>query len=294
MPRGRQGGQGVGDVVLAGQLPLDGALLRAVEQHGEARAVFAEQARLPLAAGAGGLHRGPAAHLQHPLEGGFRRGVDDQALAGDGAHQMVELPLDGRQIREDVGVVVFKVVEDRRARAVVDELAALVEEGAVVLVGLDHEKRRAAEARGHREVLRHAADQKARAHPGVFQHPGQHAAGGGLAVGAGHRQHPAALQHVVGQPLRAADVGQAGVEYMLHRRVAARQGVADHHQVRRRLQLRRVVALGQLDALGLQLGAHRRIDVGVGAGDAVAEFLGQHRQRAHEGAADAENVDMHG
>src|SRR5690606_36829707 len=35
-------------------------------------------------------------------------------------------------------------------------------------------------------------------------------------------------------------------------------------------------------------------DVGIGAGDAVAKFLGQHRERTHEGAADAENVDMHG
>ncbi|MCY1438474.1 hypothetical protein D9M71_546760 [compost metagenome] len=127
----------------------------------------------------------------------------------------------------------------------------------------------------------------------MLQHPGQHAAGGGLAVGAGRGKHPAALQHVVGQPLRAGYVGQALVQYMLHRRVAARQRVADHHQVRRRLQVGGVVALHQLDALGFQLGAHRGIDVGVGAGHPMAELLGQHGQRAHEGAADAENVDMH-
>jgi hypothetical protein len=43
--------------------------------------------------------------------------------------------------------------------------------------------------------------------PGLLQHPGQHRRGGGLAVGAGHGQHMAALQHVLGQPLRAAGVG---------------------------------------------------------------------------------------
>jgi hypothetical protein len=51
----------------------------------------------------------------------------------------VELALDRRHVREDVGVVVFKVVEDGHQRPVVHELAALVEEGGVVLIGLDHE-----------------------------------------------------------------------------------------------------------------------------------------------------------
>ncbi|MNG98293.1 hypothetical protein D3C79_574300 [compost metagenome] len=128
----------------------------------------------------------------------------------------------------------------------------------------------------------------------MFQHPGQHAAGRGLAVGTGNGQHPAALQHVVGQPLRAGNIGQALVQHVFHRRVATRHGVADDHQVWRRVQLGRVIALGQLDALGFELGAHRGIDVGVRAGDAVAKFLGQHRQRAHESAANTENVNMHG
>ena len=42
---------------------------------------------------------------------------------------------------EDVGVVELEVVEHRRARAVVHELAALVEEGGVVFVRLDDEGR---------------------------------------------------------------------------------------------------------------------------------------------------------
>jgi hypothetical protein len=53
---------------------------------------------------------------------------------------VVELPLDGGQVVEDVGVVELQVVQDGRARAVVDELAALVEEGGVVFVGFDHER----------------------------------------------------------------------------------------------------------------------------------------------------------
>ncbi|MNN34352.1 hypothetical protein D3C81_1481560 [compost metagenome] len=112
-------------------------------------------------------------------------------------------------------------------------------------------------------------------------------------MGTGNGQHPAALQHMVGQPLRAGNVGQALVQHVLDRRVAARQRVADHHQVRRRFQVRGIVALHQLDALGFELGAHGRVDVGVGTGHPVAEFLGQHGEGTHEGAADAENVDVH-
>ena len=246
-----------------------------------------------MAAFAGGLHRRPATHFDHPRQRGFAGRMDDQALTGNNAYQMMELPFDGRQIREDICVIELQIIEDRRARAVVNELAALVEEGTVVFVGLDHEERRVTQARGNPEVLRHAADQKTRRHAGMLQHPGQHARTAGLAMGAGHCHHPAPLQHMIGQPLRTGHIGQPLVQHILHRRVATAHGVAHHHQIGRRLQVRRVKALHQLDALSFELGTHGRIDVGVGAGDAVAEFLGQNGQRPHEGAADAENVNVH-
>ncbi|MNE09601.1 hypothetical protein D3C80_1022870 [compost metagenome] len=127
----------------------------------------------------------------------------------------------------------------------------------------------------------------------MLQYPGQHAAGGGLAVGTGNRQYPAPLQDMVGQPLGTRNVRQALVQHILHRRVAARQGIADHHQVRRRVELGGVITLGQFDALSLQLRAHGRVDVGVGAGDVMAKLLGEDRQRAHERAADTENMNVH-
>jgi len=49
-----------------------------------------------------------------------------------------------------------------------------------------------------------------------------------------------------------------------------------------------------VNAQGAQLVAHRRVDAGVAAGDAVAGFAGQRGQAAHEGAADTKDVDMHG
>ncbi|MNC05992.1 hypothetical protein D3C75_534930 [compost metagenome] len=93
----------------------------------------------------------------------------------------------------------------------------------------------------------------------------------------GNRQYPATLQHVIGQPLWAGDVGQAFVQHILHSRVAPGHGVADHHQIRGRIELRRVVALGQFNTLGFQLSAHRRIDVGIGARHVMAQLFGQNR-----------------
>jgi hypothetical protein len=54
-----------------------------------------------------------------------------------------------------------------------------------------------------------------------------------------------------------------------------------------------VVAFDQADPLLLELGAHRRIDIGVAAGDRVAGRAREQRDAAHEGAADAEDVDVH-
>ncbi len=77
--------------------------------------------------------------MQHTLQAVLQPVDHHAAAAGHGAHQVVELPLDGVEVVEDVGVVELEVVQHRRARAVVHELAALVEEGGVVLVCFDHE-----------------------------------------------------------------------------------------------------------------------------------------------------------
>ncbi len=144
---------------------------------------------------------------------------------------MMKLRLDGSKISEDVRMIELKVIQDRRARAVMDELGALVAEGGVVLVGLDDEERRIVEPRRNAETLRHAADQEARIQAGLFQYPGQQRRRRRLAVGAGNAQHPATAQDVFGQPLRTGHVGQVAVEDLLEQRIAARNGVADHEQV---------------------------------------------------------------
>ena len=104
------------------------------------------------------------------------------------------------QVLEDVRMVELKVVEQGRARAVVHKLAALVEKGGVVFVGLDHKqgagRGRCAGAQAGRDakVQWHAAHQKPGLQPGGRQNPAQHRGGGGFAVRAGHGQHMAGLR----------------------------------------------------------------------------------------------------
>src|SRR5206468_7153127 len=62
-----------------------------------------------------------------------------QAVARNQADEMPKGSLDGLEIREDIGVIKFQVVDDRDFRQVVDKLAALVKEGGVVLIALDDE-----------------------------------------------------------------------------------------------------------------------------------------------------------
>ena len=86
------------------------------------------------------LDLAPATARQHAAQALFAAVDDQSALARNRAYQMMELRLDRRQVGKDVGVIVFEIVEDRRARAVMHELGTLVAERGVVLVGLDDEE----------------------------------------------------------------------------------------------------------------------------------------------------------
>ncbi len=279
--------------VIALHHPVDDARALTVVIHGEAfvdgHAVFGRQ-RLPAAFDAEPLHFAPAAAREHALQRVFAAVRDDPADAGDRPHEVVELRFDSGEIGEDVGVIEFEVVQDRGARPVVDELRALVEERRVVFVGLDHEEARIGEPRRYAEVQRHPADQEAGIHAGVFEQPRQHRRRGGLAVRAGHREHPFAVQHMFPEPLRTGRVRQAAVEDRFHQRIAARHHVADHEQIGLQIDLLRPVPLDKVDAERFELRAHRRIDAGVATGHLVAGAAREHGETAHERAADAERT----
>ena len=253
----------------------------------------------------------PAALVQHAGQALLDAIGHHPAAGGHGAYQVVELALNGSQVIKDVGVVELQVVQHGRAGAVMHKLAALVEKCGVVLVGLDHKHgARVAiagpggrtQACGDAKIQWHAADQKAWLQAGSLQNPGEHRGCRGLAMGAGHGQHMAALQHMLGQPLGAAGVRGAGIQNGFHQRKLGRAiiqaGPADHiaHHIHVRLQCELVgaKAFDQLNAQRAQLVAHRRVDAAVAARYLVPGLTGQGGHATHEGATNTQNMNVHG
>ena len=77
-------------------------------------------------------------------------------------HQMMELGFNRLHIGENIGVIVFEIIQNHRAWVVMHEFGTLVEKRRIVFIRLHHKKRRFAQTRRHTKVFRHATDQKAR------------------------------------------------------------------------------------------------------------------------------------
>jgi hypothetical protein len=101
-------------------------------------------------------------------------------------------------------VIVFKVVQNSRARSVVHELGSLIEKGGVVLVGFDDKKGLCGiKAGGNLKARCDSTDEKVGFFTSALQNPGQHGARGGFAMCARHGENVLVLQHKVSQPLWA-------------------------------------------------------------------------------------------
>ncbi len=130
-------------------------------------------------------------------------------------------------------MIVFQIVQDGRAGAVVHKFGALVEKGGVVFVGLDHKQGLFwIEAGRHTQAGGHATDQEVGGQLGLLQYPAQHGAGGGLAVRAGHGQNVLLVQNVLAQPLRAGCIRQTLIQNGFHQRITARHHVAHYIEIR--------------------------------------------------------------
>ena len=117
--------------------------------------------------------------------------------------------------------------------------------------------------------------------PGVLEDPGEQRGRGRLAVRAGDDEVVRLAQEIGLQRLGQREVKALGLERRLQLRVAALDRVADDEDHVLRGQVLRLVAGLDRDALFLEEGRHRRVDVLVGAGDGVA-LVAQHRgHRAH-------------
>ena len=154
--------------------------------------------------------------------------------------------------------------------AVMHEFRALVEKRGVVFVGFDDEERRFADARA--EMPKFSGTPPIRK-PGfesrVLEHPREHRSRRGFAVRAGDRQHPAAAQHVFGEPLRARKcTAGRGSSISSISALPRATTLPITYTSGLRSQLLGAEAFDELDALRFELRAHRRIHVRIAAGHA--------------------------
>ena len=121
----------------------------------------------------------------------------------------------------------------------------------------------------------------------MLQDPRHQRGRGGLPVGPGNRKHPAVVQHRTRQPFGPRHVGKAALEQLFDDRLPAGHDIAYDDNVGRGFELRGIEALDHLDAQCRELRAHGRIDVAIGAGDAMTGRARDGGDAAHERAADA-------
>ena len=200
MPRGGQSGERVKRVMLSEQSPDDPPDRMAFEHDIECAEIRGRISKTPLLypIRTEGLYGRPEAHPQHLVDHRVRGRPDEQPLTGYDADQVVKLSLDSRQIREDICMVKFDIGDHQGARTVVDELGPFIKKRRIVFIRLHHEAAAAAEPGGHIEIQGNPTDEKPRRMTRVLQDPGHHAGRRGFTVGAGHGEHPAILQHLLG------------------------------------------------------------------------------------------------
>ena len=161
-----------------------------------------------------------------------------------------------------------------------------------------HEEGAVGEARRDAEVLRHAADQEPRCRAPRAR-GSTRASTWSSSCRASRRPRAPTCRRARSRRATAAPTCTAGRASRIASisglpRVTTLPTTNTSAPFATRVELRGVVPLGQRDAERLELVAHRRVDVGVAAGHPVPGGLRDRRDAAHERAADAEDVQMHG
>jgi hypothetical protein len=226
-------------------------------------------------------------------DGAFAPGVDDHRamawhLGGAGAKGREH----GLEIRVEVRVVELHRPDEEAMWAVVEELRSAVEERAVVLVTLDHEMRPPADPESARVPSRKTTHQITRVGPGVLEDPREHGRGGGLAVCAGDDEAvEPATEDIVGDRLRLRQMGNVSFEHRDDLWIGARDRVADDDAVDFRRDAIGVETEAHRDFELFKDDAHRRVEVGVDALDAVAGLTQHSGQGGHRRAPDRKEIE---
>ena len=254
----------------------------------------ADHARTPPFSYAKAFHRAPTAACKDAVN--RRVGAVDYEFTGPRyrSDKVMKLGLDRCKIAEDISMIELNVVQNGNPRPVMHHLGTLIEEGSIVFVGFDHEMALFSQLRRNPEIERYTPDEKAGGQSRIYQNPSQHRGRRCFSVCPGYCQDLPAEQGIFSEPLRTRNVAIASVQYELYERIAARDDIPNHPQVRIQRGLISTIPYGQFDAFRFKLRTHRRVHVDVASCDAVAPSLGDRGDAAHESAADAKDVDVHG
>src|SRR5215813_11386792 len=98
-------------------------------------------------------------HLEQRTQVGIVSVSYQRAVARDQTNEILEGGFDGLEIRKNIGMVKFQVIDNGNFRQVMNELAAFVEKSGVVLVAFYNEPVALREARSLAEVVGNAADE---------------------------------------------------------------------------------------------------------------------------------------
>src|SRR5579859_3334983 len=99
---------------------------------------------------------------------------------------MAERGFDSLEVREDVSVIKFEVVDNGHFGQVMNELAAFIEKSGVVFVAFDDKPFAVGEAGALAKIGWNAADQVAWVEAIVLENPGEQRRRGSFAMGPSH------------------------------------------------------------------------------------------------------------
>ena len=142
------------------------------------------------------------------------------------------------------------------------------------------------------KIFGDATNEESRLLAGGMKNPREHRSGRGLAVSAADDDGMFAGKKNFFENFRHRAVRNFAFERFFEFGIAARDDVANDDQIRRRREMRRVEGWKIRNAEAVQQRGRRRIDTGVGAGDAEAVFAQHSGERRHGRASDADDVNM--
>src|SRR5436309_1782599 len=189
-------------------------------------------------------------------------------------------------------MVEFHTGQYRRARAVVQELGALVEIGRLVFVPLNDELLSTPQLKAPLLAPENSTDQPGGVPSLLPAHPGHQSGGSGLAVSSCDHYRVSILEKELIDCLGKAPVLQPAAQDLFRFLIRAGDDVPDYHQVRAPIQVGGKIARQETDPLALQHGGDGGIDILVRPADLVSRCGQESRQGTHAGTTDTDEVNF--